>query len=173
MLICNTFRSFMEAMKIQLIWSNNNKIQNLTPIFVFQILVSVWPQVVTMIICDNLTGVTSEIFSGVLEMFLMLDYVFSLPSFFLWEIELEISFSTYFIKHTCWFNSFHLNKKYRTWTKNFWVKTYLDVFLQNSTFFMQILMIILKVDVALKSFLTMQFSSCCLNQIFPCNLLYS
>ena len=64
-------------MKIQLIWSNNNKIQNLTPIFVFQILVSVWPQVVTMIICDNLTGVTSEIFSGVLEMLLMLDYVFS------------------------------------------------------------------------------------------------
>ena len=173
MLICNIFRSFVEAIKIQLIWSNNNKIENLTPIFVFQILVSVWPQVVTMIICDNLTGVTSEIFSGVLEMFLMLSYVFSLPSFFLWEIESEISFSTYFIKHTCWLNSFHLNKKYRTWTNNFWVKTYLDVFLQNSTFFMQIVMIILKIDVALKSFLTMQFSNCCLNQIFPCNLLYS
>ena len=33
----------------------------------------------------------------------------------------------------------------------------LDVFLQNSTFFIQILMIILKTDVALKSFLAIKF----------------
>ena len=43
----------------------------------------------------------------------------------------------------------------------------LDVFPQNSTFFMQILMIILKTDVTLKSFLAMQFFNYCLNQPFP------
>ena len=43
----------------------------------------------------------------------------------------------------------------------------LDVFPQNSTFFIQILMIILKIDVTLKSFLAMQFFNYCLNQLFP------
>ena len=44
---------------------------------------------VKKIICDNLTGVTSESFrsfqefSGVLEMFLKLDYVFALLSVFM------------------------------------------------------------------------------------------
>ena len=42
-----------------------------------------------------------------------------------------------------------------------------DIFLQNSTFFIQILMIILKIDVTLKSLLAMQFFNYCLNQIFP------
>ena len=42
----------------------------------------------------------------------------------------------------------------------------LHVFLQNSTFFIQILMIILKINVTLKSFLVMQFFNYCLNQIF-------
>ena len=69
-----------------------------------------------------LTSVTSENFSGVLEMmFLKLNYAFALFSFFLFlffleEIELEI----------------------------------LDVFPQNSIFFLQILMIMLKIDVTLK-----------------------
>ena len=65
---------------------------------------------------------------------------------------------------------FHLNKKYRKWTDIFWGKN-LHVFLQNSTFFTQILMIILKIDVTLKSFLAMQFFNYCLNQIFPCKFL--
>ena len=43
----------------------------------------------------------------------------------------------------------------------------LDVFLQNSTFFTQIVMIILKIDVTLKSFLTRQFINYGLNQLFP------
>ena len=49
----------------------------------------------------------------------------------------------------------------------------LDVFPQNSTFFLQILIIILKIDVTLKSFLAMQFFNYCLNQRFPWNFLYS
>ena len=43
----------------------------------------------------------------------------------------------------------------------------LDVFPQNSTFFLQIPMIILKIDVALKSLLAMQYFNYCLNQLFP------
>ena len=39
----------------------------------------------------------------------------------------------------------------------------LDAFLQDSTFFMQILITILKVDVTLKSVLAMQFFNFCLN----------
>ena len=38
----------------------------------------------------------------------------------------------------------------------------LDVFPQNSTFLIQILMIILKIDVTLKSFLAVQFFNYCL-----------
>ena len=50
----------------------------LIPIFVFQIFVRASPQVVKVIICDNYQLVlTSEIFSGVSEMFLKLDYVFA------------------------------------------------------------------------------------------------
>ena len=43
----------------------------------------------------------------------------------------------------------------------------LDVFPQNSTFFIQILMVILKIDVTLKSFLAIQFFNYCLNQLSP------
>ena len=43
----------------------------------------------------------------------------------------------------------------------------LDVLLQNSTFFLQILMIILKIDATVKSFLVMQFFNYCLDQLFP------
>ena len=43
----------------------------------------------------------------------------------------------------------------------------LDVFPQNSIFFLQILMIILKIDVTLNKFIDMQFFNYCLNQIFP------
>ena len=46
-LISSTFKFFVEAMKISLI-SSKNKIQNLTPIFVFQIFVKV-----KVVICDN------------------------------------------------------------------------------------------------------------------------
>ena len=51
-------------------------------------------------------------------------------------------------------------------TEIFWVKN-VDVFRQNSAFFLQILIIILKIDVTLKSFLDMQFLNYCLNQLFP------
>ena len=43
----------------------------------------------------------------------------------------------------------------------------LDVFPQNSTFFKQMLMIILKIDVTLESFLAMQFINYFLNQRDP------
>ena len=54
-------------------------------------------------------------------------------SFFLWKVELEILFFTYFIRHTCWFlqilldihvglTPLHLNKN-RKWAEIFWVKT--------------------------------------------------
>ena len=58
-------------------------------------------------------------------MFLKSDYVFAPISLFLWEVDLEISFSTYFIRH-CWLvdlTPFHLNKKYRKLTDIFLVKT--------------------------------------------------
>ena len=42
-----------------------------------------------------------------------------------------------------------------------------DVFPQNSTFSIQIVIIILKIDVTLKSFLAVQFFNYCLNQLFP------
>ena len=46
----------------------------------------------------------------------------------------------------------------------------LDIFLQNSTFFIQIQMIILTIDVTLESFLTMQSFNYCLNQLFSLKL---
>ena len=49
----------------------------------------------------------------------------------------------------------------------------LDVFPQNSTLFIQILIIILKIDLNLKSFLVMQFFNPCLNQLFSWSFLYS
>ena len=63
---------------------------------------------------------------------------------FLWEIELEISLSTYFIRHT-WhilhkLHPLHLNKKYRIWTYIFLGKN-LDVSPQSPFFSLQILII--------------------------------
>ena len=55
-----------------------------------------------------MTRVTGDNFSGVLEMMILkLDYAFApLVLFFLLrEVELEISFSIYSIRHTCWINS--------------------------------------------------------------------
>ena len=48
-------------------------------------------------------------------MFLKLDYVFAPVFFFsfLWEVELEISFSTYFLDILVGLTPPHLNKKYR------------------------------------------------------------
>ena len=83
-------------------------------------------------------------------MFLKSDYVFAPISLFLWEVELEISFSTYFIRH-CWLvdlTPFHLNKKIQKINRHLFGKNF-EIFLQNSTFFRQILMIILKIDVTL------------------------
>ena len=133
------------------------------------------------------TIVTIENFSRVLEMFLKLDYVFAsllcvcvcvcvcvcaCVSVCMYEVELEISFSTYFI--VGW-TRFHLNEKNRKWkgTNRHLLGKNLRVFLQNSTFFIAILTIILKIDASLKSFLAMQFFDYCLNQIFTRNFLCS
>ena len=102
-------------------------------------------------------------------MFLKMDYVFAplfLSFFFFWcEVGLEISFLHIFLDILVGLTPFHINKQYRKWTDIFWVKN-LDAFLQNSIFFIQILMIILKTDLTLKSLLAMQFFNYCLNQIF-------
>ena len=121
------------------------------------------------------TSVTRDRFSGILEiMFLKLNYVFTslFFSLFLWEVELEISFSTYFIRYTCWFNSSSFKYEIQKMNRHLLGKNF-DVFTQNSTFFLQILMIILKMDVTLKLFLAMQFFNYLLNQLLPWNFLCS
>ena len=86
-------------------------------------------------------------------MFLKLDNFCSSLSLFC------VTFSTYFIMHVG-LTRFHLKKKRHLLGKN------LDIFPQNSTFFIQILKIMLKIDVTLKSFFVMQFFNYCLNQPF-------
>ena len=98
-------------------------------------------------------------------------YVFaphSLSLSFFSEVELEISFSAYFIRYTCWFNSFSIKQKIQKLNRyRHLLGKNLDVFQQNSTFFRQIVMIILKIDGTLKSFLGMQLFNYCLNELFP------
>ena len=69
--------------------------------------------------------------------------LFSLSLFFLWEVELEISFSTYFFKHAVGLTPFKLKKIQKM--KRHDLGKNLDVFQLNSTFFIQILMIILNI----------------------------
>ena len=45
-LIYSTFEVFAEFVEVYLIWSNNNKIKNLTLILVFKIVIRVWAKLV-------------------------------------------------------------------------------------------------------------------------------
>ena len=68
------------------------------------------------------------------------------------------------MRHTFWIDSSSF-KKIQKMNRHLLGKS-LDVFPQNENFFLQIVMIILKVNVTLKSLLSMQFFTY-LNQRFP------
>ena len=121
----------------------------------------------------KLDYVFDDNFLGVLEtMILKLDNIFdTLFCFFaLWEVQLEILFSLYFMRHTFWIDSSSF-KKIQKMNRHLLGKS-LDIFPQNENFFLQIVMIILKVNVTLKSLLGMQFFTY-LNQRFPWDFLCS
>ena len=67
-------------------------------------------------------------------------------------------------RYTCWITPLHLNKKTQKMNRHHLGRNSV-VFSQNSKFFLQNLMIILKINIILKASSTMQFFKFCLNQV--------
>ena len=88
-------------------------------------------------------------------MIMRLDYVFDPLPFFSFVRSRVRNFIFYIFYQTL--TPLHLNRKIQKMNRHR-LGNNLDVSPQNSKFFLQILMIVLKIDVTLKSFLAMQFS---------------